>query len=133
MARSSTLGGTVKTLRVADGADLSVPAKQYTFVKATANQRVNTCGAGQGALGVMMQLAVGSPQSVAIRMPGNTALLKVDGTTPIVATDRLKSDASGRGVKIAAATEIANAIALESADTADVIIEVSVISPSASA
>ena len=132
MARSSVVG-IQKTLRVADGADLSVATKQFTFVKAVGNQRVNTCGAGQSALGVQMQLGVGSPQSVMFRMNG-TALLKVAGlATPIIAGDRLKSDATGRGVKIAAATDVACAIALEGADADDVVIEAQLISPSASA
>jgi len=121
MARSSVVG-IVKTLRTADGADLSVAAKQYTFVKIAANQRVNTCSTGQRAIGVMMQLGVGSPQSVAVRI-GGTALLKVDGTTPITAGDPLKSDSSGRGVK-SSSTDISNAIAFEGADAADVVIEV---------
>ena len=128
MARSSIVG-IQYTQKVADGADLSVAAKQYTFVKAVANQRVNTCGLNGVMLGVQMQLAVGSPQSVMIRQNG-TALLKVDGTTPIIANDRLKSDASGRGIK-AAAGDVAGAIALEGADVADLVIEVALISPSA--
>lgn len=127
MARSSVVGVT-KTLKVADGSDLSVAATQYTFLKSSANQRVTTCGANGVALGVQMQLGVGTPQSVCIRLDG-TALLKVDGTTPIVAGDRLKSDASGRGVK-AAGSDIANAIALEGADAANVVIEALIVNPS---
>lgn len=129
MARSK-VGGLTKTFKTADSADLSVAAKQYTFVKMTASQRINTCGLNEVAVGVMPQLGVGTPQSVTVQLNG-TALLKVDGTTPIAANDRLKSDASGRGIKVAAVTDIANAVALESAAAANLVIEVNLISPSA--
>lgn len=132
MARTRVPGIQI-TFKSADGADLSVAAKQYTFVKMTANQRINTCTAGGSPIGVMEQLGVGLPQSVNVQTSGK-ALLKVAGlSTAIAAQDRLKSDGSGRGVKVSAATDNAGAIALEGADADDIVIEVLLITGGAAA
>lgn len=122
MARSSVVG-IQKTLKAS--ADLSAATKQFTFVKASGNQTITTCGAGETMLGVQQDLAA-SGKACMFRITG-TSKLRVDGTTPIAAGDKLKSDAAGKGVK-ASATNIAGAIALEGATADGVVIEALLIS-----
>jgi hypothetical protein len=108
MARSSVVG-IQKTLKA--GADLSAEAKQFTFVKASDNQTVVTCGAGEQMLGVQQDL-VAAGRACMYRVNGTTKL-RCDGSgTPIAAGARLAADANGLGV-VAAGPAIVGAIALE--------------------
>jgi hypothetical protein len=103
-----------KTLKAA--ADLSAAAKQFTFVKVTADQTVNTAGAGERAVGVQQNLPTsGKGCVVALIGGGGSSRLQVGGA--VAAGDPLKSDASGRGVT-AAGTDLYYAIALEAASNA---------------
>lgn len=127
MARSSVVG-IQKTLKA--GADLSAATKQFTFLKMSADQTVNTAGAGEVMVGVQQDLPK-SGKACMFRITG-TSKLRVDGTTPITAGDLLKSDANGKGVK-ASSGDVCGAIAYEAAAADGVVIEAQLIPPTAMA
>ena len=115
----SFVPGIQKTFKA--GADLSADAKRYTFVAMSADQTVNTAGAGAAAIGVQ-QNQPASGKSCVVMITGTSKVL-VDGGTAIAAGDKLKTDASGRGIKNTAGTNCVG-IALEAAAAANLVIEV---------
>ncbi len=108
-----------KTVKAA--ADLSAAAKRHTFVKVSAAQKVNTAGAGDVCIGVQQNLPKQDQGCVvALIGGGGTSLLVAGGA--IAAGDRLKSDASGRGVAVGANDDY-YAIALDAATNAGELVE----------
>lgn len=104
-------------VKLANG-DLS--AKQYCFVKFTAStdgQKVSICGAGDKALGVVMNAPVAGEEAEVAKLHGG-ALLKLAGT--IAAGDSIKPDANGAGV-VGATGDMCSAIAQEDGVAGDVI------------
>lgn len=101
------------------GTDLSAVAKQYTFVKMSADFKVTTAGAGERPIGVQQDLGKADAHVYVRLIPGGTSKLRVDGNAAaIVAGDILKVAANGKGVKAASANDDYYAIALEGS-TAD--------------
>lgn len=105
-----------KVLALVAGADLS--AKQYCFVKFGADaSKVVLCGAGQKAIGVLMNApALGQVAEIAIL--GGGAKVKSAGTIAFGAS--ISSDANGLA-KTALTTEYAIGIAFEGASANQVI------------
>ena len=108
-------------------ADANLSARQFTFVKFTTGvsggpaARIGAAGAGDR--GWILQDDPIAGKGGRIRLEGTSAL-KVDGTTPIVPGDLLKSDANGLGVKAATDKDAYNAVALEASSSATDVIEV---------
>lgn len=103
---------------------------QFTFVKPATgvNQQgsVATSTANARAIGIQQNKPTKQGEGVVVRIAGTSKLL-VDGTTPIVPGDTLKSDGSGRGVKGASDHDRVGAIAMEPSSVANDIIEVIVV------
>jgi hypothetical protein len=107
-------------------ADYSAAATyQYHFMKSVAGV-LTICGAGDPILGILQD----TPSA---NMAGSVALegesyLVVDGNAgAIAAMDRLKSDASGQGVKTTSNGDEVGAVALEAATTAGAVIKVHIV------
>ena len=106
--------------KIANGASID----KFYFVKQdTAAEDVALCGAAGAMLGIS-QNEPGDNEPVAIIAAGSS-FLTVDGSgTAIAVNDHLKSDASGRGVKVASDGELYGAIALEASAAANNVIRV---------
>lgn len=109
-------------------ADLST--KQFFTVKLTAKDTVNLCAATSDICIGILQDKPKLNQGGAVRILG-TSLAVVDGTTPIVAGDRLGPDANGRLVKKTVAGNSTFAIANDSSSAVGDIIEVLIVGPGA--
>lgn len=92
-----TTENALTTISVKAAADLS--AKQYCFVKVTADDTVNTAGDGEGALGVLQDdpSVIGSACAVGI---GGVTKVKFGGT--VAAGELICSNADGAAVKASA-------------------------------
>lgn len=106
-----------------------VSGKRYYFAKQSADDTVALAGAGEETIGVFDDPSLAdttSARAVSVRTKGPFPLV-VDGSgTAISRGDRLKSDASGRGVKVAANDEKYGAVAREASSAANDRIEVDV-------
>lgn len=98
------------------GADLS--AKQFHFVKLQSGTNVTFSGAGEKAVGVLMNKDVKSGDDAEVAHLGGGALVKLAGT--VAAGDSIASDANGAGVVAGAATWAAG-VAMEAGVAGDVI------------
>lgn len=109
-----------KTFKAAG--DLSGANKRYSFVKMSAANEVTTAGAGETAVGVQQNEpnAAGKPTVVALCGAGGGTKLRIGAA--VSAGDKLKSDASGRGVAAATGNEYF-AIANEAGAAANEVVE----------
>lgn len=107
-------------------ADLST--HQFKFVIGVAGvaggqqARVNVSGANGRAIGMLQNKPTAAGLGAVVRIAGRSKLV-VDGTTPIVAGNPLKSDATGRGVLAGTDKDKVAAIALEPSTVANDIID----------
>ena len=98
---------------------------QYHFMKLVVAV-LTICGAGDPIFGVLQDTPVAN-QAGSVAIEGETYLV-VDGSgTAIAAMDKLKSDASGQGVKTTTNGDEVGAIALEAATTAGAVIKVQIV------
>lgn len=119
------------TLRKNFNAAVDLSAHQHKFVSFDASGDLVKSGAGAVPQFITTdkQDVVGA--AVGLAQYGEPALLQVDGSgTAIVPGDRLKPDASGRGVKVTAfAGQEYGALATEASTAADDIISVISVPP----
>ena len=90
-----------------------------TFVKfGSADDTVVACGAGERAIGVAVEAAA-SGETLGVQLFGGGAKLKLGAT--VVRGQILKSNASGQGIKAAAAGDFCAAVAMASGVSGDII------------
>lgn len=93
---------------------------QYCFVKFSADNTVNVCGASQDMVGILQNKpdAAGKPASVVLL---GVSQLRVDGNAGTITrgTSYLESDAAGEGVVTTTDTDPIGALALESSTAAN--------------
>lgn len=99
------------------GADLS--AKRYCFAKfGAAEDTVVAAGAGEDAIGVVMN-APANGELAEVALFGAGGLVKLAGN--VARGEFIKSDANGAGVKAGTAADLANAQAMASGVSGDVV------------
>jgi hypothetical protein len=98
------------------GADLS--ALQYCFVKLTADNTVEKCGAGEQAIGILQNKPDTIGQAARVRVFGVSRF--VNGTAGAIAFGvKVKSDADGKGVAAAANKDLYFGIVLDGVAAVD--------------
>src|SRR5262245_23537635 len=99
-------------------ANSDLSSATFKAVRLNTSGKVVVCGAGEFVQGVLQNKPQLNEGCTVAAIAGSTSKLVVDGTTPIAIGDRLKADASGRGVKTTTAQDEVIGLALEASTAA---------------